>query len=146
MALKLYSKARKRRASPEACLQMTVCEYLRLAGVPGLLWFSVPNEQRCSVQRGAQLKRMGRLPGVSDLIIMIPRGDDHLILFLELKAKGGKQSQEQAEFEKAAGNFGFYACVDSIDDAISILEGYGAIKHFARRRAASPFAREAEAA
>lgn len=73
MPLKLFSKPRRRKIGPEACLQITVVEYLRLAGVPGLLYFSVPNEQKCSVQRGAMLKRMGRLPGVSDLVIVIPR-------------------------------------------------------------------------
>ena len=141
--LKLFSKPRTRRASPEACLQMTVVEYLRLVGVPGLLFFSVPNEQKCSVQRGAQLKRMGRLSGVSDLVILIPgRGT----LFLELKAKGEKQTENQEAFENAVCEWfprHWYFVADTIDKAISILTEYGAIKNVSRRRAASPFSEAA---
>lgn len=139
--LKLYSKTRKRRASPEAELQKAVVQYLRLAGVPGLLFFSVPNEQKCSVQRGAMLKKMGRLAGVSDLVIMAP-GEP--ILFLELKAKGEKQSDSQRAFECSAYEYGAnYMVADTITEAVSILKECGAIKNVPRRRAASPFSEAA---
>lgn len=146
MPLKLFSKPRRRKIGPEACLQITVVEYLRLAGVPGLLYFSVPNEQKCSVQRGAMLKRMGRLPGVSDLVIVIPRaGRNPTVLFLELKAKGEKPSEEQVAFAKAASAISaFWDCADNIDDAILILRRWGAIRGTARRRpAASTLAKAA---
>lgn len=144
MALKLYSKPRRRKLGPEACLQMAVVEYLRLAGVPGLLFFSVPNERKCNPAKGAQLKRMGLLPGVSDLVIFVPKGDiDHVVLFLELKAKGGKQTEDQSAFQGFAEDYGFYEVADNIDDAIRFLEGYGAIRTVVRRRASSPFSKEA---
>lgn len=140
MALKLYSKPRKRRIGPEARLQMAVVQYLKLAGVPGLLYFSVPNEQKCSVQRGAMLKKMGRISGVSDLVVIIP---DKEVLFLELKAKGESPTTSQCEFGELATFAGHQWCwADCIDEAISILKDYGAIKNVACRRA-SPFSKEA---
>ncbi len=140
-SLKLFSKSRKRRASPEAELQKAVVQYLNLAGVPGLLFFSVPNEQKCSVQRGAMLKKMGRRAGVSDLVILSP---GQPILFLELKAKGEKQSDAQRAFECAAYEYGAnYMVADNINEAISVLEECGATKVVPRRRASSPLSRKA---
>lgn len=143
--LKLYSKARKRRIGPEARLQMAVCQYLKLAGVPGLLYFSVPNEQKCSVQRGAMLKKMGRLAGVSDLVILIPRtGYSPTVLFLELKAKGEKPTETQFEFARTVHEiFGIWEFADNINDAISIVQKWGAIKNTARRRSSSPLSEAA---
>ena len=136
--LKLYSKARKRRIGPEARLQMAVVQYLKLAGVPGLLYFSVPNEQKCSVQRGAMLKKMGRLAGVSDLVILIPRvihgSDEPVVLFLELKAKGERLNENQRRFQVEADAIGAaYEWADNINDVISLLRQFGAIKNVARR-------------
>lgn len=144
MALKLYTKPRKKHVGPEAQLQMAVVQYLKLAGVPGLLYFSVANEQKCSVQRGAMLKKMGKLAGVSDLVICVPQTPRHRasVFFLELKARGEKPSQAQDEFAKcvtAAGHYWTWA--DNIDDAITILQNSGAIKPVSRR--SSPLKRAA---
>lgn len=144
-SLKLYTKPRKKRIGPEAQLQMAVVQYLKLAGVPGLLYFAVANEQKCSVQRGAMLKRMGRLAGVSDLVILIPQGRGiglPVPLFLELKAKGGRATDDQLLFAEAVrGAGGVCALADNIDAAIKVLTEYGAIKPVSRR--ASPFAKAA---
>jgi hypothetical protein len=147
-SLPLYHKPRKKHVGPEAQLQIAVCQYLKLAGVPGLLYFSVANEQKCSVQRGAMLKKMGKLAGVSDLVIVIPSrfrdspSEGPTILFLELKAKGNKPDVNQLAFHDAAYAAG--ACwewADNIDDAISILTEFGAIKPVSRR--SSPLKRAA---
>lgn len=150
-ALKLYHRTRKRRASPEAELQKAVVQYLQLAGVPGLLYFSVPNEGKRSRINGAHMKRMGLLPGVSDLVVIIPFNDGYVagaqVLFLELKAKGEKQTANQEAFQHAIYALNNvcidYEVADSIDKAISILTEYGAIKNVPRRRAASPLSRKA---
>lgn len=145
MTLKLYSKPRRRKLGPEAQLQCAVVQYLQLAGVPGLLFFSVPNEQKCSVQRGAMLKKMGRLAGVSDLVVMIPKGRwGFATLFLELKARGEKATESQNDFQMAVSNLGppaVYKLADNIDDALRILKDCGAIRTAYRRR--SPFAEAA---
>lgn len=141
VALKLYSKPRKRRASPEAELQKAVVQHLRLAGVPGLLFFSVPNEQKCSVQRGVMLKKMGRLAGVSDLVLIIPRElQVPVVRFLELKAKGEKPTEAQYNFGNAVTDArASWGWADDIESASILLTNWGAIKNAPRRRA-SPFA------
>lgn len=142
--LKLYSKSRKRRIGPEARLQMAIVQYLKLAGVQNLLYFSVPNEGKRSRINGDHLRRMGLTSGVSDLVIVIPnltRGIN--VLFLELKAKGGKATDNQLAFRDAAIDAGaHWALADNIETAISILREYGAIKNVARRRS-SPLSRKA---
>lgn len=132
MPLKLYAKPRKKRATPEASLQKAVVQYLRVAGVPGLLFFSVPNEAKRSPRLANHLKAMGMLPGVSDLVICVPgRGT----LFLELKARGEQQTKAQVDFEARVLDLQahWYFVVDNIDEAINILERYGAIKPVSRR-------------
>jgi hypothetical protein len=144
-SLPLYHKPRKKRVGPEAQLQMAVIQYLKLAGVPGLLYFSVANEQKCSVQRGAMLKKMGKLAGVADLVIIAPVHPGLTnTLFLEIKAAGEKQSPAQIAFADAVRRIPdhfHYRCVDNIGDAINILTLCGAIKPVSRH--SSPIARAA---
>lgn len=141
MALKLYHRTRKRRASPEAELQKAVVQYLRLAGVPNLMFFSVPNEAKRSPRLANHLKAMGMTSGVSDLVICVP---DSGVMFLELKAKGEKPTAAQTQFAYAATLAGHaWACVDNINAAIDLLGIIGAIKAIPRRRAASPLSEAA---
>lgn len=133
--LALYSapKRRRRNWGPEAALQYAVIEHLRLAGVPGLVYFHVPNEGKRSQAEGAHLKRMGMLPGVSDLVVMVPNRE---VLFLELKKRGEYPTAEQEGFARivcAAGHY--WTCVDNIDDALNILTRHGAIDYQRRSRA-----------
>lgn len=110
----------------ESALQIAVVEHLRLTGVPGLLFFSIPNEGKRSAANGARLKAMGMLPGVADLFVKRP---DRYPLFIELKAKGKEPRPEQWAFHKAAyqADCG-WAWADNIDDALKILREYGAIR------------------
>ena len=129
--LPLYHKPRKKRATPEASLQKAVVQYLRVAGVPGVLFFSVPNEAKRSPRLANHLKAMGMLPGVSDLVICVP---ESCVIFLELKAKGEKPSRAQDDFAKCATASGHYwTWADNIEDAITILQNGGAIKPVSRR-------------
>lgn len=133
-SLPLYSKPRRRRTSPEASLQMTVCEHLRLRGVDGLLYFAPCNEGRRSPLNAYYLKRMGMLPGIADLVIDIP---GQPLSFLELKAEGGKQSPEQVAFGDYCRDTGRrYTVVRNIDQALGALEIWGAFQQRRTRRAA----------
>ena len=144
-SLRLYSKSRKRRASPEAELQKAVVQYLRLAGVPGLLFFSVPNEAKRSPRLANHLKAMGLLSGVSDLVIIRPGNIDAAeVLFLELKAKGKKPSKTQLAFRDAANHANCtWLSADNINEAIKILKECGFIRAVARRRSSSPLSEAA---
>lgn len=129
-ALKFYSKPRK--AKPEAALQRNVVQHLMLIGVPGMIYFSIPNEAKRSERLGAEMKRMGMLPGVADLCIVI-QGRAH---FLELKSRDGKQSPEQILFQADCDEAGIpYAVAHSIDEALKTLRGWGAIRDATGRMA-----------
>lgn len=132
-SLALYSRRRTRsQLAPEAALQVTVVEALRLLGVPGLVYFRVPNDAKRTAAAGAWEKRMGLLPGVADLVILVP---NRPVLFLELKARGEPQSIAQIAFASAARAAGaIYALADNIDDALAILAMHGAITRRAQTR------------
>lgn len=111
----------------ESALQIAVVEHLRLTGVPGLLYFSIPNEGKRTPANGARMKSMGLLPGVADLFVKAPG----LIppLFLELKKYGEKPRPEQFAFSDAAVLADCYwFSADTIDGALRILRNYGAIR------------------
>lgn len=65
------------------------------------LFFAVGNGGQRNAREAARMKREGITPGVSDLILLVPRPH---ILLLELKVKGGKLSDAQKSWlAKAAG-------------------------------------------
>lgn len=92
--------------------------------------FAIPNGLRIAgnaATRGrlmASAKRKGLRPGVSDLFIGYPNGVFHG-LFLELKAKDGRVSDEQDDFILKMSEQG-YKCVvaKSYDGAIAEIEHY----------------------
>ena len=103
---------------PEREIQEAVVQHLRLRGVPGLVFFHVPNAPRSAIT-GKLLKRMGMLAGVSDLILLY-QGKFHA---LELKAPGKKPKLAQFDFMYlicAAGGDANWC--DSLDDAIRCLQ------------------------
>lgn len=131
-SLKFYSKPRRKRIGPEACLQMAVVQHLMLRGVPGLIYFSIPNEGKRSEAAAHYLKRMGMLPGVGDLCIIVPTPAGAVYrtpVFLELKALRGTQSTDQQAFERLCTESGAarYFMADNIDTALTILWSIGAI-------------------
>ena len=131
-ALKFFTKPRRKRMTPEACLQKAVVQYLLVASAPGTIYFSVPNEGKRSAVLGKHLKEMGLLPGVADLVVIRP---GHRADFLELKSRGERQSDDQIAFQDLCRRNGSrYEVADNIDDALRILQGWGVLPE--RRRAA----------
>ena len=117
--LPFYSRTRKKREYPEAQLQAAIVQHLFFAGA---FFHSVPNERQCSVKQHARLKANGLRKGVADLSITI-NGRTH---YMECKARGEKQSEEQLAFEADCIEEGIpYACVDNIDAALKVLNAWG---------------------
>ena len=81
----------------ESNFQIQVVRSLRAAG---FLVFSVPNGQRLHLRRAAIAKAEGLLSGVSDLIVVLPRGR---VVFVEIKSPNGKgrHSENQKNFQQA---------------------------------------------
>lgn len=80
--------------------------------------FAVPNGGTRNKLEAIKLKATGLIPGVSDLIVLLPSK----CLFVEVKTEIGKQSDVQKIFQSKVNALGFdYHLVRSLDDFKSIL-------------------------
>ena len=92
--------------------------------IPDKLVFHVPNGGSRNKIEAANLKRQGVKPGVSDVIILIPR-NGFASLCLEFKTESGTQSDEQKEFQRQAEACGSkYVIVRSVAAAIEVTKEY----------------------
>jgi len=119
----------------ESQIQQNICTFLSLiAYQTGIVYFSVPNEGIMSVLIAFKVpkvtcfkivnhfKKMGLLPGTSDIII-IYRG---MAYCLEVKKPGEKQSKDQILFMRnVIASGGRYEIVYSLDDAKKQLIKWG---------------------
>jgi hypothetical protein len=125
--------AAKRRNNLEDQLQAAVVQHLEARGVAGLLYWHTPNSSKLGGARTAsgvpyaalRLKKLGMLPGVSDLTLL------HAGLFyaLELKVRPNKPTEAQQEFMRrvcVAG--GYSAWCSDLEDALETLKGWGLLR------------------
>lgn len=86
----------------ESQIQTSCIEWFRIQ-YPDLqlLLFAVPNGGKRGPATGAIMKREGAISGVSDLILLIPK-KGFASLCIEMKRPGGKQSENQKEWEGMA--------------------------------------------
>jgi hypothetical protein len=122
-----------KRAQPEAQDQRALCQHLAIRGVPGLVWFAVPNGSKLGGKvsakgiaiQGAINKGLGVKRGVSDLIFL----HDGKFYALELKAEGRTPTAEQLEFIDRVNAAGGFACwCAGLDRALAVLERWGLLK------------------
>ncbi len=84
----------------------------------GYLVFSVPNDFVSGAKSAGVAITLGMLPGVSDLVVVLPGK----VVFLELKTLTGKQSDRQVKFEARVKSLGHsYAVVRSLDEALKVV-------------------------
>jgi hypothetical protein len=106
-----------------------VADVLRRWAMPGWQFWHLPSGEKRSPITGARLKRMGARSGLPDFELLAPRGECGRPHFLEVKRKGGKLTEEQAEFAAwCRNNECPYAVTDSFDNALFILKQWGAVK------------------
>ena len=116
----------------ESVIQESIVNFLSMiCRQYGFLFFSVPNESITTGTEGKDfgrainLKKMGVLPGVSDLVI----GYRGKMYCLELKNEKGKQSDRQKNFEQWCTDCGIpYVLVRSVDDVHEALKEWGIMK------------------
>lgn len=112
-----------KRANPEAKIHREVVRHLRTRGVANMAWWHTPNQGKR--RTGAQLTVLGMLAGVSD-IVAVHRGKFYA---LELKAPGGRASEDQLAFQANIAKAGGYGCIaEGQDAAIRSLEAWGLLK------------------
>jgi hypothetical protein len=107
-------------------LQVMVMEHLRLRAVKDAYWFAVPNAARRSLGLAARMKKEGMRAGVADICIMLSGGR---AVWVEMKTAKGRQTGQQAEFQKTCEALGHpYILAHSIDEAISGLKLHGVLR------------------
>lgn len=119
------NKTRKRPDDEEHRIQCACVNWFRLQyPIHATALFAVPNGGRRDRVSGAKLKAEGVLPGVSDLILLLPRGRHHGLL-IEMKTERGKQSQAQRDWQRDMVHRGYkYMVIRSIDEFIDRVTDY----------------------
>lgn len=116
---------RKRRASPEASIQVAVIRILRSRAKPNVFAFAIPNGGKRSITEASRMKAQGVTAGVPDLCIVMG-GRAH---FLELKALKGRVSPDQKTVMRKLEEAGAICAVsNSVELACEILHDWGVLK------------------
>lgn len=85
---------------------------------------AVPNGGRRDAVTGAKLKAEGVTAGVSDLLLLVPRGCFHG-LCIEMKTPQGRQSEAQLRWQLEMEIQGYkYALVRSFEAFMAEVDGY----------------------
>lgn len=106
-----------------------MAQHLRQRGVPGLLWWHTPNGARLRGRRGhvqgAIAKGLGVRAGVSDICALL----GGKFFALELKAPGGRPTEEQLKFIDAVREQGGSVCVaEGLTEALRAIETWGLVR------------------
>ena len=107
--------------SPEEIEQVQVFDFIRSNPSISEISMHIANERKCSLMRGRLLKRMGVLPGVSD--IFIPKSANGFDgLWVELKAGSNKTTPLQDKFIENMIREGYQAVtVNGAKDTINLI-------------------------
>lgn len=119
-------KKKRKQNNEEADIQSEFFNQVKLffPHIPEKLLFAVPNGGSRNKIEAVNLKRQGVKPGVSDVILLIPK-KGFASLCMEFKTKTGRQSPEQKEFQKQAETCGSkYVIVRSVKEAIEKVREY----------------------
>lgn len=122
------------RQQPEFKFQAALVRHIRARLLPRVYYNALPFGEYRTKATAGRLAAMGVRPGASDLLFL----REGQAIALELKVKGGRQSETQKQFEaewRAAG--GIYALAFSMDEALALLEDLGLIRPDVSARAAA---------
>ena len=119
-------RPRKLPPAPEFSTHVMLADVLDRWRSPGRRFTHFPAGELRNKITAARLKCMGVKPGWPDLILLSPTSLAH---FLELKRRGERLSDHQAEFADwcAVHNYPF-ACCDDFDSALASLKDWGAVR------------------
>jgi hypothetical protein len=122
----------------ESTIQQQTIEYLSMVSRQyNFMFFSVPNESLMTVLMAFKVpknicyrivtffKKMGMLPGVSDLVII----QDGKVYFIEMKNENGKQGDNQILFEQRCIDVNApYAICRSVEEVQMMLRAWGVVE------------------
>ena len=97
-----------------ACVRWFRCQY------PQLVIYAVPNGGSRNVLEAQRLKAEGVLAGVADLVVLLPQGKS---LYIEMKVKGNRQTQNQKDFQNKVIALGHtYAVCYTFEEFQKVIE------------------------
>lgn len=103
----------------ESTLQTACVRWFRYQ-YPNLIIYSVPNGGSRNLREAQRLKSEGVLAGVADLVVLLPKGKS---LYIEMKIKGNRQTDNQKDFQKKAIALGHtYAVCYSFEEFQQVIE------------------------
>ena len=110
----------------EEAIHIGIIDLLRLTAAPGVLYFHPANGGLRNKREAAKFKRMGVLPGIADIVIIIPTG---WVVFVEVKTPKGSVSEYQQGFKKFCEDHEYpYTVVHSISEAEKYFLSIGILK------------------
>lgn len=115
----------------EDALHFSIVQMLRLKLDPLVIFFHAANGEERHPLVGQKLEKMGVLPGVADIVLIL---QDGRAAFMEIKGtdsrgRPGKQSLVQEVFARRCGDVrARYAIVRSLDEAEAFLRVLGALR------------------
>jgi hypothetical protein len=114
------------RNNDEDRIQGEIIDLLKVAAIPNLLYYHVPNGGKRHIKTGIAMKALGVKAGITDLVFVCPRGVSH---FMEVKDFDGTLSKEQREFRDFCLMIGHpWAIVRSRDQAQDVLVSWGLLR------------------
>lgn len=120
----LLKKVRAKMKYEESDLQINCVKMFRLM-YPKLKWrlFSIPSGGYRNAITASILKAEGLLPGVSDLVLMIPK-NRFGAMFIEIKTTTGRLSDYQVQFIKEMQKDYYCVVCRTVEHFLSEIENY----------------------
>lgn len=102
----------------ETQIQRQILDWLVIQEKQGKLWYT--RLQNNAIRNGHPVKNKHSKTGLADIMILI----QGVILFMEVKSKRGKQTDNQKDFQQAVKKHGkqIYVIVRSLEEAIREVE------------------------
>ena len=127
--LNLFKSKRQRGTKPPPPLEFAshvfLADLLRRWCSPQWKFSHLPFGEKRNIVTAARLKRMGVQPGWPDFLFAGPNAK---LVWLELKRRGNKLSEDQEEIEAHLRECGFdYLVTDSVNEAIAWLQAHGVL-------------------
>lgn len=114
-------KVKRKTISYERTIQCEIVDYIRSMG---LLVHSIPNHGKRSVIGGYIEKRMGLMPGASDLFLAEPNHRYHGF-YIEIKSPGNEPTDAQFEFGVQVKSRGYHwDWFDNVETAKLAIQKY----------------------
>ena len=105
----------------ESTLQTACVRWFRYQ-YPHLVIYAVPNGGSRNVREAQRLKAEGVLSGVADLVVLLTQGKS---LYIEMKVKGNRHTQNQKDFQKKVIALGHtYAVCYTFEEFQKVVENY----------------------